>query len=115
MRVHRSYPDQAILEIPRIKGFFFGIFVLLVADMRQYRPCTHHSIERERSEERRVGKECRSRWSPNHYKNNSKFLEKDGKMRHFIKYFGTAHRQYAQIRNPTPSIDRARNSLSNGT
>src|SRR3712207_7051517 len=29
-------------------------------------------IERVRSEERRVGKECRSRWSPYHYKNKSK-------------------------------------------
>src|SRR6266511_6054749 len=26
----------------------------------------------ERSEERRVGKECRSRWSPSHYKKNIK-------------------------------------------
>ena len=25
-----------------------------------------HGMERERSEERRVGKECRSRWSPYH-------------------------------------------------
>src|SRR3712207_9353051 len=30
------------------------------------------SIAPERSEERRVGKECRSRWSPYHYKNNTK-------------------------------------------
>ena len=26
----------------------------------------HQSVEAERSEERRVGKECRSRWSPYH-------------------------------------------------
>ena len=26
----------------------------------------HESLEMERSEERRVGKECRSRWSPYH-------------------------------------------------
>src|SRR6266513_5908202 len=33
---------------------------------RRERPCG----SRERSEERRVGKECRSRWSPQHYKTN---------------------------------------------
>src|SRR5688572_1863814 len=31
----------------------------------------------ERSEERRVGKECRSRWSPCHYKRNNKKNRKD--------------------------------------
>ena len=29
-------------------------------------PAVRHGRERERSEERRVGKECRSRWSPYH-------------------------------------------------
>src|SRR5689334_7962778 len=29
-------------------------------------------LQQKRSEERRVGKECRSRWSPHHYKNNDK-------------------------------------------
>src|ERR1051325_8458996 len=32
---------------------------------------------RERSEERRVGKECRSRWSPYHLKNNIKIFERE--------------------------------------
>src|SRR5690554_8120486 len=31
-------------------------------------PKTFFAIEFQRSEERRVGKECRSRWSPNHEK-----------------------------------------------
>src|SRR6266536_3217769 len=31
-------------------------------------PCSSTSIRRRRSEERRVGKECRSRWSPYHLK-----------------------------------------------
>src|SRR5688572_33380054 len=30
----------------------------------------HVPTQRVRSEERRVGKECRSRWSPDHYKRN---------------------------------------------
>src|SRR3712207_9355389 len=30
-----------------------------------------------RSEERRVGKECRSRWSPYHYKKNNKLRRND--------------------------------------
>src|SRR5438477_4853044 len=34
----------------------------------------------ERSEERRVGKECRSRWSPYHEKKNNKTV-RDGRMR----------------------------------
>ena len=29
-------------------------------------PQTSHAINQHRSEERRVGKECRSRWSPYH-------------------------------------------------
>src|SRR3712207_9562436 len=32
----------------------------------QIGPTVHELIEEERSEERRVGKECRSRWSPYH-------------------------------------------------
>src|SRR3989440_4288977 len=28
--------------------------------------CSHHILDQDRSEERRVGKECRSRWSPYH-------------------------------------------------
>src|SRR5438034_9243026 len=31
------------------------------------------AFERERSEERRVGKECRSRWSPYHEKQNTRY------------------------------------------
>ena len=37
-----------------LKSWFFSTFLNLVP------------VERERSEERRVGKECRSRWSPYH-------------------------------------------------
>src|SRR3954468_25111535 len=37
-------------------------------DRKNARP-SPSSVEWTRSEERRVGKECRSRWSPYHYKN----------------------------------------------
>src|SRR5437588_13091220 len=35
-------------------------------------PRGQRRLRDERSEERRVGKECRSRWSPYHYKKNKK-------------------------------------------
>src|SRR5947209_18526432 len=37
-------------------------------DLHRVERHLHRRIGRERSEERRVGKECRSRWSPDHYK-----------------------------------------------
>src|SRR5712675_2981384 len=42
------------------------------AGSKSWRCCaaTAQSWRRSRSEERRVGKECRSRWSPDHYKKN---------------------------------------------
>src|SRR6266852_8247969 len=41
-----------------------------------WRPrCPGVRSRRERSEERRVGKECRSRWTPNQYKKNRKYIE----------------------------------------
>jgi len=33
---------------------------------RHYDPAVGHTLYHQRSEERRVGKECRSRWSPYH-------------------------------------------------
>src|SRR3712207_8571273 len=41
-----------------------------------------HPVGRRRSEERRVGKECRSRWSPYHYK--KKIKETDSPREYFI-------------------------------
>src|SRR6266700_5091024 len=38
-----------------------------------------------RSEERRVGKECRSRWSPYHSKKKKKVEKKNAKKRHITK------------------------------
>ena len=43
--------------------FLFGIFFSIVNNVNNIA----HKVEQEvRSEERRVGKECRSRWSPYH-------------------------------------------------
>ena len=44
---------------PALLGFFPFLLMFLVTVITTLR-------ERERSEERRVGKECRSRWSPYH-------------------------------------------------
>src|SRR3712207_9388749 len=42
-----------------------------------------HEVEGlDRSEERRVGKECRSRWSPYHYKNNQNARKSDESVSH---------------------------------
>ena len=41
--------------------------VLALKNALRYFPAKHHAVlAKERSEERRVGKECRSRWSPYH-------------------------------------------------
>ena len=50
--------DSALLEKARLRAGALGI----PWRMRSVR----ERFERERSEERRVGKECRSRWSPYH-------------------------------------------------
>ena len=49
-----------------------GDFILRIEDTDQVRfvegalDIIYHTLEETRSEERRVGKECRSRWSPYH-------------------------------------------------
>ena len=51
--------------VPAVVGFWIGILFLLALD--HLIPHLHvGSDQAERSEERRVGKECRSRWSPYH-------------------------------------------------
>src|SRR5262250_3519319 len=47
---------------------------------------------RGRSEERRVGKECRSRWSPYHSKKNNKCLHKKGDRKTDEKVQSVNHR-----------------------
>src|ERR1051326_8286956 len=50
-------PAQAMFATPKLDGFSS-------AGVYEYDPAK----AKQRSEERRVGKECRSRWSPYHYK-----------------------------------------------
>src|SRR5689334_24505087 len=54
LRVHANRRDLPLLELPAVRLVETGEQV----DRRQIRQL--------RSEERRVGKECRSRWSPYH-------------------------------------------------
>ena len=42
-----------------------GYISLKATDIRDYAANKHNKVD-DRSEERRVGKECRSRWSPYH-------------------------------------------------
>src|ERR1035438_4575285 len=43
-------------------------FAPMADDAQSMIAARHHPGQVNRSEERRVGKECRSRWSPHHYK-----------------------------------------------
>ena len=53
--------EHAGLEAVRQKALRTGAIDCLIVDMRE-----EFADEDDRSEERRVGKECRSRWSPYH-------------------------------------------------
>src|ERR1039457_3613210 len=63
---HVDAPFHYLPHLPCIHelslGHFYGACVAL--DLRGLPPS--HPIDADRSEERRVGKECRSRWSPYH-------------------------------------------------
>src|SRR3712207_9424578 len=48
------------------------LFDLEVERLTFFSTFTQRSLEEVRSEERRVGKECRSRWSPYHSKKNNR-------------------------------------------
>src|SRR3712207_8701203 len=69
-----SYPEQGFFEVfgvPLYSGFMYASVAsymcqawrLLDLDLKNYPP---YALSVPRSEERRVGKECRSRWSPYH-------------------------------------------------
>ena len=45
---------------------YFQKIEVTISDILHHSPEIHHSFFDKRSEERRVGKECRSRWSPYH-------------------------------------------------
>ena len=59
-----------VRDLARSRDFYTEVMGLIVSDedagtlwLRGVEERAHHSL---RSEERRVGKECRSRWSPYH-------------------------------------------------
>src|SRR5690242_7201914 len=54
--------------VHRLGGVMLAIIARLVVGGAGVR--RDEGVEAERSEERRVGKECRSRWQPYHYKKN---------------------------------------------
>ena len=58
----RSWFGSAVLHIGA--GLRYGCLWLFIADRKCH--TGKSAMVRERSEERRVGKECRSRWSPYH-------------------------------------------------
>ena len=68
-RVDSTYGDFQVIETIDVAGEFYVVDCLIIdlddydleSEVRGY----YDSLE-ERSEERRVGKECRSRWSPYH-------------------------------------------------
>ena len=54
--------DYDLIVGPESRGFIFGVPVAYA----EHKPFIPIRKEQLRSEERRVGKECRSRWSPYH-------------------------------------------------
>src|SRR3989449_8021740 len=60
---------QQLLQVPKLRGTLGEVWLQEL--LRQILPGSHYQMQHvfrsgERSEERRVGKECRSRWSPDH-------------------------------------------------
>ena len=61
----RSYGENVVHKAKRLLVPYFGYSALLLVFYRAIGR-TWQETGRSRSEERRVGKECRSRWSPYH-------------------------------------------------
>src|SRR2546430_17682745 len=66
-------PEMSVLEVWPEPGWYTEVIAPLVRDKGKYYaaviaadPESPYITQRLRSEERRVGKECRSRWSPYH-------------------------------------------------
>src|SRR5256885_1482211 len=65
----RGLPGRRIFSvlIPGYANAFFGKYLLYILSMSVAGlGAMYSAIQSQRSEERRVGKECRSRWSPYH-------------------------------------------------
>src|SRR3712207_9448372 len=57
--------EETVARIAKDPQYFARPERTLFQDIRRYFPITHQAqVSWARSEERRVGKECRSRWSP---------------------------------------------------
>src|SRR2546427_11373046 len=59
--------------------FFFTVALTLIGGHQRF-AFLFHSLEHGRSEERRVGKECRSRWAPYHLKKKSRRIGEDERL-----------------------------------
>ena len=72
LQVSSNYPfwfgqlDFVVLAMGEVLSFGFNLAVSLPSDRRGSKARIVLLPSRIRSEERRVGKECRSRWSPYH-------------------------------------------------
>src|SRR5687768_7669411 len=67
----REAVSRAILDAARdlfVAEGYQNVSIRKIADRIEYSPAAIYSYfpSKDRSEERRVGKECRSRWSPDH-------------------------------------------------
>ena len=58
--------DELILPVPPVSGKGETAEVTLSVRIPDFRAVNTRGVDEKRSEERRVGKECRSRWSPYH-------------------------------------------------
>ena len=59
-------PLTTTLTLVALWIVFYASFTLFRPALLDDADSVHAEVARERSEERRVGKECRSRWSPYH-------------------------------------------------
>ena len=67
LKNYQSDKSQALLEIKKLitEAIYAGFYNIDI-DASTLVDLSKDSLEEQRSEERRVGKECRSRWSPDH-------------------------------------------------
>ena len=64
--LRKSGREQSLLHIAAVFVFCYYLFGILTVAGIGYTSTISFSPKISRSEERRVGKECRSRWSPYH-------------------------------------------------
>src|SRR3989442_12805866 len=72
--LHRCQAHRALELHPLISHFFRFWLWLTTGMVTKEWAAIHRKHHAKRSEERRVGKECRSRWSPYHLKKKTQLL-----------------------------------------